>query len=277
MNYCANCGNVLKEKYCGACGQQKFHTDQLKIRPFFRNAFKDFTHFDFKIFRDLKYLLFRPGFLTNEFIVGRINSHIKPVSMFLWLNVFFFLWGYKSILPTNKYHAADFYVKGLTAKTQNAAALKGMAMSEYISEFNNHLVSCQKSMFFFVIPFFAFLLFLLYCYRKNNLFVKQLVYSIHFWSYLFIWFTLVPLLFILLNSMVKLVSGNELFEAYDGTVFLWVLILGIIPYTYIASRKVHKQSVFITLLNTVAVFFLVILTRELSISATYYLAYYLTG
>ncbi|MEJ7626547.1 MAG: hypothetical protein WKF35_06785 [Ferruginibacter sp.] len=131
-------------------------------------------------------------------------------------------------------------------------------------------------MFFFLIPFFAFLLFLIYSYRKNNLYVIHLVYSIHFWSYMFIWFTVVPFLMQQFNLFWKWLFNSALYNSYDGYPFMFVVLAGIIPYSYFSLKKVHMQAEWITILKKIIVSFIAIKVREWSIAVTYYLAYYFT-
>jgi uncharacterized protein DUF3667 len=53
--------------------------------------FYDITHFDGKFFETLKDLLFRPGYLSREYINGRRASHLNPVRMYVFTSAIFFL------------------------------------------------------------------------------------------------------------------------------------------------------------------------------------------
>ncbi|MCB9249683.1 MAG: DUF3667 domain-containing protein [Ignavibacteriales bacterium] len=46
-----------------------------------------FFNFDSKFFRSLKFLITKPGFLTNEFLNGRRVKYIKPFQLFIILNL----------------------------------------------------------------------------------------------------------------------------------------------------------------------------------------------
>lgn len=88
---CANCGAAVTGRYCGACGQRlepPLHT----LWHFMSVAAEDVTHADSRIWRTLAALLFRPGFLTAEFIRGRRARYLPPVRLYLVLSVVFFLW-----------------------------------------------------------------------------------------------------------------------------------------------------------------------------------------
>lgn len=52
---------------------------------------EDVTHFDGKFFSTLKYLIFRPGFLAEEYIKGKRASYLNPIRMYLFISAMFFL------------------------------------------------------------------------------------------------------------------------------------------------------------------------------------------
>src|SRR5579862_3912078 len=88
---CANCGAALAGRYCSACGQRvepPLHT----LWHFAQVATEDVTHADSRLWRSLAALLFKPGFLTREFLAGRRASYLPPVRLYLVLSVVFFIW-----------------------------------------------------------------------------------------------------------------------------------------------------------------------------------------
>lgn len=239
MDQCKNCGSILKGKYCHKCGQKKFEITDLSLKNYFIGVIKDFTHFDFKLFKDIPSLIFRLGFLTKEYIEGRIAKHIKPITMFIWINVFFFLFVYAMVLPQAKIKAANGYWPGLEQKAYAKAAKENLPQIAYVEKFNHHLESYEKYLFFIIIPVFALFLFLLNSYKRNNYYAKHFVYSIHFWSYFFIYFTVAPQVAGLLNELINAIFGSPLYTQYDGPVFFSILLLGVVPYTFAALLKVY--------------------------------------
>lgn len=89
---CLNCNSELPEnaKFCANCGQ-KADTPIIRFKDFIKDAFEDYFSIDSKIFRSLIPLLFKPGFLTIEYIKGKRNSYIPPFRMFLIISVIYFL------------------------------------------------------------------------------------------------------------------------------------------------------------------------------------------
>ena len=87
---CLNCNAGLIGRYCHKCGQQNLEPKE-SVWHFVVHFFNDFTHFDGKFFTTLKDLLFRPGFLSREYMLGRRERYLNPVRMYLFTSFFFFL------------------------------------------------------------------------------------------------------------------------------------------------------------------------------------------
>lgn len=87
---CENCGNPVTQRYCGACGQRA-EPPVHSLLHFSRVATEDLTHADSRLWRTLGALLFKPGFLTTEFLAGRRARYLPPVRLYLVLSVAFFL------------------------------------------------------------------------------------------------------------------------------------------------------------------------------------------
>lgn len=95
---CANCGQPLAGNFCANCGQQAHvHRSLAHVGEEFLHGI---THFDGKAWQTLPMLLFRPGKLTRDYIMGRRARHIGPVALFL-LVVFlmFFVFSFVHVKP----------------------------------------------------------------------------------------------------------------------------------------------------------------------------------
>lgn len=81
---CRNCGAEAPGSYCPACGQET----ALALPTagvFLREAAGRYVALDGRFARTLFHLLFRPGFLTNEYFAGRRRRYIRPARLFLVL------------------------------------------------------------------------------------------------------------------------------------------------------------------------------------------------
>jgi hypothetical protein len=87
---CLNCGTAVVGNYCHNCGQENIEPKE-SVGHFVAHFFNDVTHFDGKFFTTLKDLLFRPGFLSREYMAGRRMKYLNPVRMYLFTSFLFFL------------------------------------------------------------------------------------------------------------------------------------------------------------------------------------------
>ncbi len=87
---CANCGARVSGKYCSQCGQRLEHEIH-SVLHFTREATEDLTHADSRLWSTIIALLFKPGFLTREFLDGRRVRYLPPLRLYLVLSVLFFL------------------------------------------------------------------------------------------------------------------------------------------------------------------------------------------
>src|SRR5262245_16741251 len=87
---CQNCHAALRGPYCSACGQHAI-SHVHSVWEFMREAMEGLTHADSRVWSTLWPLLFRPGFLTCEFLNGRRARYLPPLRLYLVVSVLFFL------------------------------------------------------------------------------------------------------------------------------------------------------------------------------------------
>jgi hypothetical protein len=88
---CDNCGAPVAGRYCGACGQ-RLEPPVHSLWHFSKVATQDLTHADSRVWRTLAALLFKPGYLTAQFLAGRRARYLPPLRLYLVLSAVFFLW-----------------------------------------------------------------------------------------------------------------------------------------------------------------------------------------
>ncbi|HZF16920.1 MAG TPA: DUF3667 domain-containing protein [Steroidobacteraceae bacterium] len=67
---CQNCGTPLAGPFCSECGQRE-HSRIISLGALLKEAVEDFWHVDSRLWRSLRALVVKPGFLTVEFLAGR--------------------------------------------------------------------------------------------------------------------------------------------------------------------------------------------------------------
>lgn len=87
---CLNCGQQVPDRFCTHCGQENIEPRQ-SFSHLFTHFFEDLTHYEGKFWSSLKYLLFKPGYLTREFLAGKRSSYIMPVRLYIFISFVTFL------------------------------------------------------------------------------------------------------------------------------------------------------------------------------------------
>jgi hypothetical protein len=87
-DYCLNCGIHLEPlvNYCPQCGQLN-NTRKESGAGVLKELITDFIHLDHKVASSLFPLLFKPGYLTNEYNSGRRARYLHPVRLFISVTI----------------------------------------------------------------------------------------------------------------------------------------------------------------------------------------------
>ncbi|WP_458626874.1 DUF3667 domain-containing protein [Winogradskyella sp. PC D3.3] len=87
---CKNCEQPYHEEFqfCPHCGQKA--NDELTIGVLFYNTISNYFSFDARFFKSFMPLMFKPGYLAQEFIKGKRLMYLHPAQMYLFITVIFF-------------------------------------------------------------------------------------------------------------------------------------------------------------------------------------------
>lgn len=81
---CASCGAPVSGNYCAACGEEVLDPRKRTVWHFITHSLiPELVNLDGRIWRTLRYLLFRPGFLSLEYAAGRHRSYVRPLRVLL--------------------------------------------------------------------------------------------------------------------------------------------------------------------------------------------------
>jgi len=121
--HCGNCKAVLRGPFCHVCGQY----ERSPVRAFFGLIFdglNDFVRPDFKLWRTLLLLYFRPGSLTARYLEGQRVHFIKPTKLYFTLSVLLFL-----LLPLSAAFRGDDFRVQVDVSVADEAPVAGGANS----------------------------------------------------------------------------------------------------------------------------------------------------
>jgi hypothetical protein len=90
LTHCENCGTELRGYYCSNCGQAAVNYHR-SFRHVVVDVLDSFLNWDSKFIRSIGLLLWRPGWLTNQFLEGRRVRFVHPLRLYLLVSIAFFL------------------------------------------------------------------------------------------------------------------------------------------------------------------------------------------
>jgi hypothetical protein len=259
---CANCGAPVVSNFCGECGQRLEHAVH-SVWHFVLEAAEDLTHADSRLWRTMLALLFKPGYLTAEFLAGRRMRYLPPLRLYLVLSVLFFL-----LAGVLDRHAGIWIVKlngsddvtlepapkavAGPGETAQQVGEKMCAQVDFVGPGSSWLSpalhrACQKSVedggrgiqevfthnipraIFVALPILGLVMMPLYR-RPRRYYIEHLLFFLHAHAFLFLLLGL-------------FVIAATIFQVEVLVSALGVAVSVIIPYYYfIAMRRVYGQS-----------------------------------
>lgn len=80
---CASCGQPREGRFCSFCGEEELDFHSLTVRHFVSHALHELFELDGKIWRTLRALILRPGFLSAEYCSGRRKLYASPFRLLI--------------------------------------------------------------------------------------------------------------------------------------------------------------------------------------------------
>lgn len=91
LRHCVSCGASVSGNWCSACGERNRKPGDVNLREYAGDFVEELTNLDGKLWGSLRALVFKPGQLTNEYMLGRRVPRMRPLHLFLLINLLYFL------------------------------------------------------------------------------------------------------------------------------------------------------------------------------------------
>lgn len=261
---CVTCGAKLSGEFCSHCGEKRIGPDDYSLRHFAEHSLDLLTHFDFKFFRSIRLLATRPGFLTERYLAGNRKPYLKPLQLFILINIAYFVslhfFGANTFTsPLSTHLTSSAYGAWAASLVDAKLAQTAQVHQDYARNFNTRSAVAAKSLIFLMIPMYALLLAAVHA-RSRRYFVEHLVFATHFMAWwLLIMMTAINLVIVLLTAT----DGLSSFDLVATAILLGFILL----YFFVGLRRVYSAGRWLAaakaLALTVATFGVVILYRFL--------------
>jgi len=247
---CLNCGAVLTENYCSRCGQKKTDSKDHSLKTFFTYFFNEFFNWDSKFYNSVKYVLFKPGFLTEEYSKGKHARYVTPLKLYLCMSLVSFLIMVKvdsdqyTLYMANNEAGQNIFANWITDIRRS----RNIPEESFKERFNNEINNKQPIYLLLMILMFSLPLKIV---ESKKFYVDHLAFSFHFFTFALFCYTIAAFL-ILINDM-----------------FMWIFYF-IIPFIYLlfAFKRFYRQNWIITVFETgiFSVYYTVLLCAATTIS-----------
>lgn len=222
QKYCLNCGYELRGKFCSECGQKRFNPSERTVKFLINHFFEELFNWDSKVLKSMLYLFIRPGYLTQEYISGRIQSYVSPLKMYVFTSVILFFVMIK--MSPDQYNGmvnpddSEDFISNIILEAESQS---GMDKQNYIDKFNSEVNDKVTIYIFLIMVIFSLLLKIIYI-TKQIYFAEHVVFTLHF-------FTLVLWCFLLAS----------LFDNTDFVLFSVFVIPSV--YLFFAIKRVYHK------------------------------------
>ena len=246
---CKSCSASLNGKFCHVCGEKMVESSDFTLKTLIKQAFDGVTNIDSKIIKSFKYLFFKPGKLTENYVIGIRRPFMKPIQMFLVINVLFFFFLPKADIlrvPSTWYFKPEYRLNKLNEMIERT----GQSASEIMQLYDDKSLTYSKALVFVIIPFVAILM-LLINFKKRYEFGKHIIFAIHYFSFF--------LVFCVCLLFTPFVDGNP-------TIIQTAIVGFNFIYLFFAIKTFYKDnnliSVFKSLIAVAGCMFIALQYRE---------------
>jgi hypothetical protein len=183
---CPECGTALVGDFCHGCGEKRPEARDLSVRRFFAEAAQELTSVEHsKLFHTVWSLLFRPGFLTREWIAGRRRRYLKPLNLCLGI-LALSLFAYSVYKPVSMYDVEKFIRADRREDSikvfERFAQRKNMELSAAFDRINEKWQRYMSLAPLLIVGGFALVLQLVFIFSRR-FFVEHFVFAMHFVSF----------------------------------------------------------------------------------------------
>lgn len=182
---CPNCGAVVGQTFCPACGQKRIAEHDKSLGHLFHEIFHEIVHLDGRLWWTLKALLGRPGLLTAEYWAGRRGKMIGPFRLFLTCIALNYL--ALSNGPVNMQFLERQNEGGAVFRRQveKAAARRGQPVASIEGE-ASRLMQKTYSLGQYLVPLAMGGLLWLFWRRQTPYYTDHLIAAVHGFSFFFL-------------------------------------------------------------------------------------------
>jgi len=236
---CASCGNFQSESFCSFCGEMRLNAKHRSLTYLVGDLFESFTSLENKLLKSLFSFFAHPGELALNYHLGRRVGYMKPVAFFLIVNLVYVLTTPLSDFNVSFYdqlHSQSYspYMKPWVLQWIDWLNLDYKMASQSYQQVTAVL---SRSLIIISAPLLAIFAALIYR-KKGYFFADHLVFSMYIYAWVMFWIVFAQLPAYLLVAISDFFSSDAISEM----IYFDLLLVGLLAYILLASRKCYQLS-----------------------------------
>jgi hypothetical protein len=247
---CPSCGGIIALRCCEICGERRPSERIYTLREFAHETFEVVTNVERSFLNTLWTLVRRPGELTAAYMRGERVRYLRPLQLFLLVNVaFFFVAGWVGIhifsTPLYSHTHSSAYSAFAAGRLAERLEATGATEDDYAITFNRRVVVLARSLVIIMVPFFAATVAVVTVQRRRPPTpeaVRHIVFSLQFFCMLML---LTMFLWLLYKGVAvawnKVTGGDVGWQALDPLLGA-TAITGLLAYLIPALRRAYELS-----------------------------------
>jgi len=244
--------------YCSQCGEKELSGDDYSIRHYLEELLLAFTLLESKVLRSVRLVLSRPGYLSSEHFHGRRVRYVKPIQLFILMNLvyYFSLTQFEATTFTTplatQMHMNNYYPGYASMRVERKLQKEKISYQALETKYNQKTNVLSKSLIFLLIPIFA-LLFCALFFKKSKYLVQHAVVATHFWAFsLILLGVILPLVSVVLVRLCRGLNVSAASVSNDGVVSA-LLQICLAVYLFLMLRRAYAASNWYSAVTAVAI------------------------
>ena len=233
--------------FCGNCGEKESSELDYSIRHYLKEIAAAVTLLESKVFRSVWLIFSKPGYLSSEYFLGRRVRYMKPLQLFVFLNVvyyfsltLFYATTFTTPLAT-QLHMNNYYPHYASMRVDHKLQKEKLSYEALETRYNEKTGVLSKTLVFLLIPIFALLFYALFFKRRKYL-VEHIVVAAHFWSFVLLLVgVILPIATFVLMRAFKALSVPVAYATNDAVVST-VLQVYLAVYLFLMFRRCYGIS-----------------------------------
>ncbi len=186
---CKNCSSQLTGQYCHNCGQKVIDSSNRTVKHLFTELLSNVFFLDNRFFVSVWYLIRFPGCMTVEYLEGKRNKFLSPITLFLFFNLIYFF-----VNPLSDYSLAlydqmysQLYSEWTLPWVENKIESTGLDFGSYSQLYQTASDNISKSIMILNIPIIALFVYMM-TFSKRKFYFDNLIFVFHIFSiFIFSW------------------------------------------------------------------------------------------